>query len=208
MFQSSASNLVTGDTNGTLDIFLRDRNAMSNGTTRISVNAAGIQGDGESISPSVSSDGRYVAFSSAATNLITADANVTSDIFLYDATNGSAPLARVSVNPSTALEGDGSSVSPSMSSDGRYIAFSSKATNLVTGDTNGNEDIFLYDGVGPSIIRISVSSGLFQANGDSTQPQISSDGTTVVFQSTATNLVAEDTNSRYIFTYTIALPAP
>ena len=140
-FTSSATNLVAGDANGQSDIFLHD--TQNNTTTRVSVDSAGLEADAFSDSPSISSDGRYVAFTSDATNLVAGDANGQRDIFLHDTQNNTT--TRVSVVSGGAEAIDGDSNNPSISSDGRYVAFSSDATNLVAGDTNGVSDVFLHD---------------------------------------------------------------
>jgi hypothetical protein len=104
---------------------------------RVSVSGGGAQGDLNSYTPSVSADGRYVAFVATATNLVTGDNNNAPDVFVYDRQSGT--IERVS---DSGAEGDSNSYSVSISSDGRYIAFESSATNLVTGDTNGVTDVF------------------------------------------------------------------
>jgi Tol biopolymer transport system component len=136
----SSTDLVPGDTNGMRDIFVRDRTAGV--ISRISKSSAGEQGDYPSYSQSISSDGRYVAFYSYATNLVAGDTNGNGDIFVRDRQNNTTRL----VSKSTAgVQGDGESSSPVVSANGRYVAFVSEAANLVTGDTNGNEDIFIRD---------------------------------------------------------------
>ncbi len=142
-FESPCNSLVPGDNNGTWDVFVRDR---KEGTTEyVSVSTAGVQGNVESHNPSISADGRFVAFSSDASNLVPGDNNGEGDIFVRDRKEGTTE--RVSV--STAGVGNGtdalSSYSfSSISADGRFVAFSSSATNLVPGDdNNGVMDIFV-----------------------------------------------------------------
>jgi len=190
-FTSSATNLVASDTNGQRDIFLHD--TQNNTTTRVSVVSGGAEAiDGDSNNPSISSDGRYIAFTSSATNLVASDTNGQSDIFLHDTQLGTT--TRVSVD-SVGAEGDFySSGTPSISSDGRYIAFTSSATNLVAGDANGQSDIFLHDTQNNTTTRVSVDSAGLEAGGISDSPSISSDGRYIAFTSEAANLVSNDMN--------------
>jgi hypothetical protein len=139
-FWSQTGNLVSGDTNDTGDIFLRDTQAGT--TTRISVDSGGAQADGASYSPSISADGRYVAFGSFAGNLVSEDTNGAGDIFLRDTQAGTT--VRISLN-SNGTEGNSMSDYPAVSLGGRYITFASYADNLVNGDTNGDWDIFLHE---------------------------------------------------------------
>src|SRR6266568_1446865 len=131
-FAADASNLVAGDTNGAEDIFVH--NLTTGQTARVSVDSAGIQGNGASFFPVISADGRSVTFASTATNLVPGDTNGTTDIFVHDLTT--RQTVRVSVD-SASTQGNGASFSPSLSADGQMVAFSSDATNLVPGDTNG-----------------------------------------------------------------------
>lgn len=188
-FDSYATNLVANDTNTDSDVFVYDRN--SNTIERVSVNDSGVQGNYGSYDPSISSDGRYVAFYSDATDLIAGDTNGASDVFVYDRETGEIEM--VSVNNSCE-QGIGYSYYPSISSDGRYVAFFSEATNLVSDDTNVRKDVFVYDRDTGEIERISVDNGGVQGNDNSDYPSISSDGRYVAFRSSATNLVTGDTN--------------
>jgi hypothetical protein len=189
VFLAEAENLVTGDTNGMEDIFVRDQQAGL--TTRASVDSAGLQANDNSESPDISTDGRFVVFASAATNLVTGDFNGVTDIFIHDRQTGAT--SRVSVD-SAGLEANGASDGPSVSSDGRFVAFSSPATNLVPGDTNGVADLFVRDRQSGTTERISVSGSGEQANDASGGASISNDGNKVMFTSRATNLAAGDTN--------------
>ena len=195
-FESVASNLVSGDTNFAQDIFVRD--TLNNTTSRISVDSSGAQGNNTSYAPSISSDGRYVAFESIATNLVSGDTNGMSDVFVRDTVNNTT--SRVSVDSSGA-EGNNISYSPSISGDGHYVAFESAATNLVSGDTNGKRDIFVRDTLNNTTSRVSVDSNGVQGNDSSDHPSISSDGSYVAFESSATNLVKGDTATLDIFIY-------
>ncbi|KAB8332682.1 hypothetical protein SD80_019140 [Scytonema tolypothrichoides VB-61278] len=189
-FSSSASNLVPGDTNYYPDIFVRD--LLTGTTTRVSVALDGTQGNHRSSTPVISADGRFVAFSSFANNLVPRDTNNSDDIFVRDLLTGT--LTRVSV-ALDGTQGNNSSSSPSISADGRFVAFSSSASNLVPGDTNNNSDIFVRDLQTGSLTRISLAEDGTQGNSSSFTPVISSNGSFVAFQSSAFNLVAGDTNN-------------
>lgn len=188
-FESSAPNLVAGDTNGQSDIFVHDR--QTGQTTRVSVSSAGVQANGASARPVISADGRYVAFESSATNLVADDTNGQTDIFVHDRQTGQTVRASTSSGGGNA---NGASSFPSISANGRVVAFESSATNMVFGDTNGQTDIFVRDLQTGEIVRVSVSSGGTQANNLSFTPSISADGRTIAFASNASNLVAGDTN--------------
>ena len=149
----------------------------------------GDEGDGDSIEAAVSDDGRYVAFSSAAANLVAGDTNGLQDVFLHDRQTGST------VRVSAAQDGDqpdGYSESPALSADGRFVAFHSLATNLAPFDNNQEADVFVYDIAGDTLSRVSVTSTGAQAAGASYDPDISADGRYVVFTSTAVNLDEAD----------------
>jgi Tol biopolymer transport system component len=139
-FSSDASNFVISDTNGATDVFVRTPATSS--TRIVSLSSAQILGNGASGAPSISGDGRYVAFESVAANLVPGDTNGVQDVFLRDLLPGTTE--RVSLGSSGA-EGDARSSWPSISGDGRFVAFESDATNLVAGDTNGLTDIFVRD---------------------------------------------------------------
>jgi len=188
-FESSASNLVAGDTNGRSDIFVHDR--TTGVTTRVSVAAGGGQANGYSSYPSISAAGRYVAFISSDSNLVAGDTNGWPDIFVHDRTSGAT--TRVSI-ASSGAQANGASYYPVISADGRCVAFYSVATNLAVGDTNGHGEIFVHDRMSGATTRVSVDSSGSQANSDSSYPSISADGRYVAFYSTASNLVAGDTN--------------
>ena len=190
-FASSASNLVAGDTNGRRDIFIYDR---QNGTiTRASVASDGTQGNFNSASPSLSADGRIVAFASDASTLVVGDTNGRTDIFVHDRESGTT--TRVSV-ASDGTEGNTSSIDPVISADGHIVAFASDASNLVAGDTNGRTDIFVHDRESGTTTRVSVASDGTQGNGSSLRPALSADGRVVAFDSFASNLVVGDTSAR------------
>ena len=190
---SSEAPLVPGDTNGTWDVYLRDVQAGT--TRRVSVSTGGAQGNATSgvFGPaSVSGNGRYVAFESAATNLVPGDTNNVTDIFVRDTQRGTTVRASV---PSAGGQGNNFSDEPAMSADGRYVAFESAASNLVPGDSNGVNDVFVRDLQRGGTRRVSVGAGGTQPNGLSDVPEISADGRYVAFESAARNLVPHDTNS-------------
>lgn len=188
-FVSRAGNLVAGDTNGNWDVFVRDSSGGT--TTRVSVSSSGVQADDLSDAPDISSDGRYVAFVSLATNLVGTDNNGTADAFIRDRTTGGT--SRISIS-TLGIEGDDYSGSPSVSADGRYVAFDSFASNLIIGDNNGTQDVFVRDRQLGVTSRVSVSSGGVEGNALSGSPAISSDGRYVAFTSWASNLVTGDSN--------------
>ena len=180
-FESFATNLVAGDNNGLFDVFVHDRDADEDGiyddedgtydpgevsTVRVSVRSDGTEADQASNAPSISSDGRYVAFESNATNLVADDTNVSTDIFVHD-----------------------------RDTDGDGIYDEPGATNLVADDTNGSTDVFVHDLQTGATTRVSVDLAGFEDIGDSNNPSISADGSSVTFQSDADNLVAGDTNT-------------
>jgi Tol biopolymer transport system component len=152
-FQSAATNLVPGDTNRQPDIFVRDR--FTGNTERVSVTSRGGQSNGDSGSPTISNDGRYVAFYSSASNLVAGDTNDAPDVFLHDRKTG--VTSRVSLS-SAGRQGNGLSLEAAISGNGRHIAFLSEASNLVVGDTNGVLDVFVRDLHKGKTIGISVSS--------------------------------------------------
>ena len=197
VFQSNADNLVSNDTNAKTDIFLYDRTTLN--ITRISVASDGTEANGNNFGASISADGRYIAYSSAANNLVANDNNNTSDIFVYD--RDTKQTTRISI-ASNGTEGNASSFSPSISSDGRYITYISAASNLVANDTNFENDTFVYDRNTQQTTRVSIAGNGTQANSSSSSPSISADGRYIAFDSLANNLVSNDTNSnRDIFVY-------
>lgn len=191
VFDSDASNLVAGDTNGVRDTFVRDR--LTGVTTRISVSSAGQQGNDRSntAEPVISADGRFVAFSSLASNLVDDDTLTFSDVFVHDRVTGQT--TRVSTSPLFGGQALGHSSSPAISADGRYIAFFSTAGNIVPGDTNLFTDIFVSDRQTLQTVRVSVSTTGVQGN-DNCDYHISMtpDGRFVAFVSAARNLVPSD----------------
>jgi Tol biopolymer transport system component len=188
-FDSYADDLVSGDTNGADDVFVRDR--RSGTTERVSVDSAGAQANGTSHADFISADGRYVVFVSLASNLVAGDTNHAWDVFVRDRLLETTE--RVSVD-SSGVEGDEDSWGGSISTDGRRVVFSTIARSIVPGDTNGATDVFVHDRVSGRTERVSVASDGAQGNSDSYLGQISADGRYVVFSSYASNLVPGDTN--------------
>jgi Tol biopolymer transport system component len=140
-FLSWASNLVPGDTNRNSDIFVHDR--QSGQTARVSVSSSGQEGNARSYNPAISADGRYVAFVSHADNLVARDTNGQDDVFVHDRETGQTTRVSLAWNGAQA---NSWSDHPSISADGRYVAFHSRASNLVAADTNGAYmDVFVYD---------------------------------------------------------------
>ena len=190
-FASLATNLVVPDANAAIDVFVHDR--VTEATTRVSVDSAGAEANGGSGLgiPTLSSDGRFVAFESIATNLVAGDANGFFDIFVHDRTTGAT--RRISVD-SAGLEADNHSIRPSISEDGRFVAFESLATNLVANDTNSLFDIFRHDRTTGATVRVNISSqGAQSVGGICGFSAISADGRFVAFQCSATNLSSDDT---------------
>jgi len=188
-FTSYANDLVPDDNNGMSDIFLRD--TVLNTTERISISNTGEEGNYDSFGSSISADGRYVTFTSYANDLVPSDNNGFSDVFIRDRLLGITKRLSVS---NTGEEGNADSYDSPISADGRYIAITSDASNLVSNDNNGYCDIFVYDQTLNSIKRVSISSTGEEGNGESNFPSISADGSLIAFESYANNLVSEDNN--------------
>ncbi|MBI5802249.1 MAG: PD40 domain-containing protein [Verrucomicrobia bacterium] len=189
-FVSDAANLVANDNNGARDVFWRDRLA---GTTRlVSRTTAGASGNGDSDAPVISSNGRYVAFHSRASNLVATDSNTNYDVFVWDSNDNSMTL--VSSAPSGA-SGAGDSYSPQLSASGRVVSFSSSAADLVGSDTNGTSDAFARNLDSGVTYLASINTNNSSGNGASGVPVLSADGRHVAFLSRAGDLVTNDLNS-------------
>ncbi|MGH9035307.1 MAG: TolB family protein, partial [Acidimicrobiia bacterium] len=200
-FESYATNLVGSgsglplpsqftDSNGANDVFLYE---LSSGTTTlISTTSSRTAGNGDSDRPSMSGDGRWVAFNSSATNLVANDANAKTDVFVRDMNTGSTRVESTDVN---GVQANNGSLSPAISADGRWLSFDSNATNLVTGQDGGAHDVYLKDRHTGTVTRVSNSTSGGQANGSSHDSSISGDGRFVAFWSEAGDIVAGDTNT-------------
>jgi Tol biopolymer transport system component len=148
-FASEAGDLVAGDENSTTDVFVFDR--MAGSTERVSLDTSGGNADDFSTAPAISADGRYVAFTSRASNLVPEDLNAGIDVFVRDRLSGTTE--RVSRDTAGADPNAGSS-DPSISADGRYVAFVSDASDLVAGDANGSTDVFVHDRESKPTLRV------------------------------------------------------
>jgi PKD repeat protein len=189
VFESFAPNLVANDTNNAVDIFIYDR--LSQSLERVSVASNNTEGNSHSFSPSVSADGRFVTFYSISSNLAAGDNNRAVDVFVRDRNSGET---RIVSTDSNGNPGNMASWQPVISADGQFIAFSSNASNLVSGDTNGVQDIFLYEMSSTNITMLSKANDGTPGNALSAYPAISASGDYVVFESDASNLVSGDGN--------------
>jgi len=193
-FYSSADDLVAGDTNGQFDVFVRD--LLNGSTERVSVSSSGGQGNSASESPAISADGRFVGFFSWASNLVPDDTNGKIDVFVHDRRRHQTQ--RVSVGSGgVQANGDSSEWPPSLSANGRFAAFSSTASNLVQGDLNGAQDIFVHVLLFDITTRESVGTGGLESNDWSGDFSLSADGRLLSFASPATNLVPVDKNGQW-----------
>jgi Tol biopolymer transport system component len=192
-FWSIASNLVSGDTNGTSDVFVHDR--VTGATERVSVASDGSQASA-CFGPAISGNGRYVAFWSDFPNLVPGDTNGSWDVFVHDRVTGVTERASVA---SDGTQANSFSFGTGISADGRYVGFIGAASNLVPGDTNGSWDTFVHDRVTGVTERVSVASDGTQGNNNSYSPAFSADGRYVAFESGASNLVPGATRAGDIF---------
>ncbi|MBL8338309.1 MAG: Ig-like domain-containing protein, partial [Rhodoferax sp.] len=196
------STIVSGDNNTASDIYVKD---MFTGTIVLaSSTAAGLSGNNVGASgnvnslPAMSADGQRVAFTSYNNMLVSGDTNSAADIFIK--TLGSGAVTRVSTTSTGAQATGGFSDQASFSADGQYLVFSSTATNLVAGDTNGLWDVFRKNLVTGEVVRVSTTSSGAQTTDSpdthdaSVHPSVSRDGRYVLFESTAKNLVPGDTD--------------
>jgi Tol biopolymer transport system component len=189
-FWSFASTLVAGDTNGTTDVFVHDR--QSGTTERVSVNSAEEQANASSGGAAITPDGRFVAFGSAAINLVPGDVeDAAFDVYLRDRLTGTTEGISTIAPPSGLVRHSGGAV---ISADGRFVVFDSWDSNLVPGDTNDRFDIFVLDRSSGTVERVSVTDAGVEGNSDSRSPAISADGRFVAFTSDADNLVTGDGN--------------
>ncbi|MGI9604317.1 MAG: TolB family protein, partial [Acidimicrobiales bacterium] len=192
VYTSAATNLVTGDGNGVTDVFVHD--TQTDATTRVSVDSGGVEATGASGEPAISGDGRYVVFSSVASDLAVGDSNGVSDVFVHDTQTGAT--SRVSVD-SGGTQASGASSAPSVSAAGDVVAFASTASDLVPGDTNALVDVFVRDLGAATTTRLSTDAFGVEAIGGSGsgEPALADDGSHLAYSSSTTNLVADDTNA-------------
>lgn len=185
VFESEASNLVTGDTNGVADVFLRDRTAHT--TTRVSVSTSGVESNGASREVAISGDGTVVAFDSVAQDLVdgSTETDTRSDVYLWIA-GTTTRVSNANAGGATG-SGNGASTHPTLSADGRYVAFSSAATNLLAAiEFYGKTDIYLLDRTGGTMTRINLDLDPTASQGHCYDPSISADGKRIAFVSDAT----------------------
>jgi Tol biopolymer transport system component len=195
----SSSQLVPADHNGQRDIYVHDR--VTGRTTRVSVTSTGAEATGSSYGPTISADGRFVAFSSDAEDLVGNDSNVVSDIFVHDRQTGRTKRVSLRTDGSQAIGGDSSN--PSISPDGRWVAFGSFAGDFTAGDIGPDWDVFLYDRREGRIRRVSDLPGAAEPDGESSAPVVSEGGRHVAFWSEAADLVGDDLNGqRDVFVWT------
>jgi Tol biopolymer transport system component len=188
-FVSTAGNLVPGDTNGVEDVFVYDH--KQGALRRVSVDSHGNEALGRSVQPALSADGRFVAFVSLAENLVNADHNDVSDIFVRDLENGVTEIVSVGAG---GVPANGTSKFPALSGDGRYVVYQSKAMNLAPTIATPFYQIYRYDRVTGEVLLVSQGVGGGAADGESQRPTVSADGRLVAFESWATNLTDTDTN--------------
>ena len=186
-FASNASDLVADDGNGTTDVFVRD--LQTGATTRVSTNVQGGDANGHSDDAAISTDGRYAAFTSVASDLVAAGDNCCTDVFVRDLHAGTTMRLGTTSGTNDLFS---HSFNPTLSADGRFVAFESWASDLVPGDNNGVVDVFVYDQQLGVMRRVSVDPAGRDANGFSQDASISADGRYVTFDSDANNLVRGD----------------
>ncbi|HYD70521.1 hypothetical protein [Azospirillum sp.] len=191
-FTSAAANLVAGDTNGQVDVFVYDTRTRA--LRRVSVDSDGAQARGMSYEAAISGNGRYVAFTSTASNLVPeedgGDRNKAPDVFIHDL------YTRATTRVALGTEPNDWAGAPSLSDNGRLIAFQSLATNLISEDTAGRWTVFVRDLQGNTLTRVSAGpySAAFPPDGASTATMLAGDGRSIVFESSATNIIDQDTN--------------
>lgn len=191
-FASDAPNLVKNDTNDSTDIFVHDR--QTGKTTRVSVKSNGKQANGPSRDPSISNNGRYVAFESSASNLVKNDFDSVDDIFVHDRVTGKTKRVNIRTQKGTVLGTLADSSDPEISGNGRYVVFASMTTFLVNGDDNDSSDVFIHDRKRNKTKLISKHTNGSIGGNTSKHPAISDDGRFVAFESFAVNLVPGDSN--------------
>ncbi len=193
-FEAIADDIAPGDDNHQRDVVVRDM--VSGRTALVSLTSDERQANEGSSTPSISEDGRYVAFVSGATNVAPGDVAGTNDVFVRDRQAGTTDI--VSISSTGAFSDGGENFGPpTISADGRYAAFGSRATNLVPNDSNDVTDVFLRDRQAGTTVRASVGPGGVQADGGSQTPALSANGKFLAFQSGASNLVGSPVDSPY-----------
>ncbi|NJR51599.1 MAG: DUF4347 domain-containing protein, partial [Leptolyngbyaceae cyanobacterium CSU_1_3] len=197
VFTSRAAELVAGDTNTAQDVFIR--NVQTGEVSIVSRGALG-NGNNDSGNPAISGDGRFVVFTSRASNLVADDTNGKQDVFIWDRENASLRLiSRVNAGVNG---GNEDSVSPTISRDGRYVVFVSAASDLVLGDANGKQDVFVWDRENASLRLISsINAGGNSSDGVSDSAVISSNGQFVAFTSNAKNLPDNADGRKNVFVW-------
>ncbi len=188
-FESDSPGLVPGDTNQWTDVFVRDR--VTNTMRRVSLTSTGAEADSGGESPSISGNGNVVAFSSDDA-LVASDTNTVTDIYVRNIAANTTTLVSVATS---GARSNGASASPAISANGRFVAFTSSATNLDgIPDTNNAPDVFVHDLLAGTTQRASLSAAGGLAHGAAAQPSISGDGRFVSYDSVAPDAVAHDTN--------------
>lgn len=180
VFPSAATNLVPGDTNGSVDMFVKDR--ATGAVTRVNTTATGEQSSSYTLMPAITADGGQVFFVAWGDNLVPGDTEDTPDIFVKTLRTGE--IRRVSTS-SDGQAADAQPYQPTVSADGRYLSFASLASNLVPGDTNNVDDVFRKDLRTGELTRISLRPNGSQADDFSVAPALSADGRTLAFVSHA-----------------------
>lgn len=186
---ASAESLDPADTNGLSDIYLRDRH--SGAATLLTRSPYDRPANGPSEDPAITADGRFVVFTSEASNLVERDRNGFSDVFVVEVATRRVRRASQGRN---AVQGDGPSRRGFISANGRFVAFETTASNLAERDGNGRWDVYLHDAKLDRVTRVSFGLGLKESNGDSRVCGLSADGRTVLFESAASNIVRGDKN--------------
>lgn len=192
LFSSAATTLSSLDENSSSQLYLYKLASGELSIVSLRNNQSTVTGNGSSAAASISSDGRYVVFESAATDLITSDTNGVADCFLRDLTAATTTRINVATDGTVA---NGRCSNPQISGEGRYVVFSSEASNLATGDSDTDGDIFVRDLTRETTTVVSDGVGDVAANGVSSLPTVEADGNRVVFLSAATNLISSDANA-------------
>jgi hypothetical protein len=189
-FFSFDVNLDPGDTDTAFDVYVKD--VVTGDITLASASDAGVKGNSSSFSPSLSASGNGVAFASVSTNLDPGDTDINRDVYVKDLVTGDITLASTS---DAGVKGNGDSDRPGLSADGTSVTFQSLATSLDPADADTTIDVYVKHLATGDIVLASTSDGGVKGNGDSLMPTASADGTSVTFQSFATNLDPGDTDS-------------